>query len=130
MFSILLTSTIAPNHLLVLLLTLIALASIFPLIVLVEMVILQLMRWGKFKSCIKAAIQVNGATFFIGIILVFIVPKPELWQLLIFLVLAILIEATLLNHLKPNTPQANWTVSILSNLVSYTILILPAFQFQ
>jgi hypothetical protein len=130
MFSMLPQATTPPNPFLMFALTLVALATIFPLIVVCEVVVFQIMRWGKFRVCLKAAAQVNAASSAIGLGLMLLIPRPEVWQLLIFLVLAIVIEALLLNRIKPGARKANWTVSLLANAISYIVLILPAFRFQ
>jgi hypothetical protein len=130
MFSLLPQTPTPPNPFLLLGLTLLALATIFPLIVVCEVVVFQIMRWGAFRACLKAAAQVNAVSSAIGLGLMLLAPRPNVWQLLIFLALSIVMEALLLNRIKPGASKANWIVSLLANAVSYIVLILPAFRFQ
>lgn len=111
-------------------LTLMALTMLLPLIVVFEVIAFQLMRWGPLRACVKTAVQVNAITFVIGLALTFLVPKPNLWQLLIYLAFAIVTEALLLTRIKPGSTRLSWSVSILANAISYIVLILPAFRFQ
>jgi hypothetical protein len=43
--------------------------------------------------------------------------------------IAVLLEGLVLNQLKPGARQLNWLVTVLANLVSFLILILPVFFF-
>lgn len=54
-------------------------------------------------------------------------PQPEIRNLLISWFLLVVIEGGVLNRISPGTPGYNWFVAAVANLVSYLILILPAF---
>ncbi len=113
----------------VLLLTALSLASFFPLIVLVEYVALQLLGWGKFRACLKAAFRMNLISYVVSILLMLFVPQPTTWQLLLNLALTIGIETGVLNLLKRNAWKSNLKAAIIANVASYIIWILPAFRF-
>jgi hypothetical protein len=130
MFSSLFNAPLPPHPALIVLLTLVALAALFPLIVITEVIVYQLMRWGRLRECVATAAKVNALTFVVGVAGTLLAPQPALWQLLVFLGLATSLEAFLLQRIRPNAAKANWTVAILANVLSYVVLILPAFQFR
>ncbi|MFZ6030911.1 MAG: hypothetical protein ACOYYS_24655 [Chloroflexota bacterium] len=130
MFSIFFEPTTPANPLLLLLLTLVTLITVYLLIVVAEASVYQWMGWGNLRACIKTAAQVNTLTFLVGVALMLIFPKPALWHLLVFLLVAVTVEALWLTRIRPDRPRANWTVSIVANAVSYMVLILPPFLAQ
>jgi hypothetical protein len=130
MFSMLPQATQPTNPFLLFGLTIVVLALIYPLIVICEVVVYQLRRWGTFRDCLKTAALVNAVSSAMGVVLMLVVPRPATWQLFIFLAMAIAIEAVLLNRIRPGQSKANWTLAIWANGVSYVVLILPAFRFQ
>jgi len=112
------------------LLTLLSLFSILPLVVLVEYVVIQLLRWGKFRQTLGAAIKMNLVSFIVGLALMLMIPEPDTWQLLLFLGVAIVIETGILAMLKKGVLRENLVAAVLANGVSYIVLILPAFRFR
>jgi hypothetical protein len=113
-----------------LVLTILALLVIFLLIGLVEMVVLQLLGWGKTRRAMRASLIMNGISTPAGIILILLVPRPTRAELLVGWAIAVLIEGTILMRIKPGATRQNWLAAILANLASYLLLILPAFMFR
>ncbi len=112
------------------LLTSLAFVILILMIALVEMVALQLIRWGDLRQSMKASLTMNLISSAAGILLLFIVRKPGLGDLLAAWVLFVLIEGSVLIRLRPGMTRYNWLAAVVANLASYLILILPAFLYR
>jgi ABC-type microcin C transport system permease subunit YejE len=106
------------------------LCIVYTLILLVETVVLQLMRWGAFRQSVIAALAMNLASILIGIILLALVPQFGFYSLLIALILSTLVEGAVLTQLKRDALGYNFLVALAANLASYLILLLPAFYYS
>jgi hypothetical protein len=116
----------ASTSVLMLLLGLVLLILVVLLIVVIESVILQLLRWGNFKRSLSGALWMNAVSSFVGLPFVLLVPRFGYPSLLIGWTLTVVIEALVLTRLKPETKRQNWVISIIANITSYLILILPS----
>jgi len=130
MFSILPAFSADSNLILFTILTFVALLMVYAMIVIIEVAVLQIMRWGEFRSCLKAGALMNIVSFLVGFGLMLLVPKPALWHLFIFMIIATLIEGIILGRFKPGSLKQNWLTALIANLASLIILLVPAFMFQ
>lgn len=99
------------------------------LIILFEGVVMQLLRWGTFRQSIKAAAVMNLASVLVWLLMIGLVGQLGIIALLMGLLLSILIESAVLIRLEPGQTRYNIFVVIVANLVSYLVLLLPAFMF-
>lgn len=113
-----------------LLLTTLAFATLYPLIVLTELVALQLLRWGKFRACLDVSWKMNALTFILGVALLMIYPEPNAGYLLIYLTISVVLETGVLSWLKRGALRRNLTAALIANAASYILLIVPAFLFH
>jgi len=97
--------------------------------VVIETAVYQLLNWGPFQTCLRAAFLVNLASALL--IAAGLMSMQRLGWLGVTgsALIAVLIEGFILNRLKAGARQLNWLVSILANLASFLILILPVFFF-
>ncbi|OGO36217.1 MAG: hypothetical protein A2W35_10120 [Chloroflexi bacterium RBG_16_57_11] len=100
---------------------------LFLLIVLVEMVALQLLRWGDFKASLKAAVWMNLASTLLGLVLLWLVPALGLLGIAIAWALSVLIEWLVLMRLHPGENRRNLMLAAVANLASYGLLIVPSY---
>jgi hypothetical protein len=110
--------------------TIVALIIMFCLIVIVESAVLQLMRWGAFRRSLSGSFWMNLASTLIGFIFLALVPTLGLLGLLIAWAASVGIEAVVLMRIKPGERRHNWIVSLVANLVSYLVLLLPTYYFS
>lgn len=95
------------------------------LIIVIESTVLQLMSWGDFRRSLTGAFWANSASALVGFVFLLFVPRFGRWPLILSWALTVLIEALVLIRLKPEAKSKNWLVSVVANLVSYLIVILP-----
>lgn len=100
---------------------------LFLLIVLVETVALQLLRWGDFKRSLKASFWMNLASTVVGLFFLWLVPALGLVSILIAWALSALIEWVVLVRLQRNESRLNLMVAVVANLASYLLLIVPSY---
>ncbi len=100
---------------------------LFSLIVLVESVVLQVLRWGSFKRSVRGSFWMNLASTLAGFLVLSMVPKWGFIGLIIAWALSVLIEWAVLAHFRPGEKRYTLSVSASANLVSYLLLILPAY---
>ena len=100
---------------------------LFLLIVLVETVALQLLRWGDFKSSLKASVLMNLASTLLGLVLLWLVPALGFLGIAIAWALSVLIEWLVLMRLKRGENQRNLILATVANLASYVLLIVPSY---
>jgi hypothetical protein len=100
---------------------------LFLLIVLVETVALQLLRWGDFKRSAKASILMNLASTVLGLLFLWLVPALGFLGILIAWALSALIEWLVLRRLQPGEDRLNLIAALVANLASYMLLIVPSY---
>lgn len=111
-------------------LTFLAVVILIMLIALVEMVALQLLRWGNTRQSIQASLMMNLSSSVAWLLMLVLFSQPNIWILLVAWLIMVAIEGGVLTRLRPGTPGYNWFVAAMANLASYLILILPAFLFR
>ena len=97
--------------------------------VVIETAVFQLLNWGTFQACLRAAFLVNLASALLITAGLMSLQRLGWLGVTVSAVIAMLLEGRVLNRLKPGTQQLNWIVAILANLASFLILILPVFFF-
>jgi hypothetical protein len=112
------------------LLTALSIAILILLITLVEMVALQLLRWGNTRQSMRASLMMNLTSSVVGILLLVLFPQPNVRHLLVAWPILFIVEGIVLSRIRPETIRFNWFAAAIANLASYIILILPAFLFR
>jgi hypothetical protein len=100
---------------------------LFLLIVLVETVALQLLRWGDFKSSLKASTFMNLASTLLGLVFLWLVPALGFLGIAIAWALSVLIEWLVLMRLNRGENRRNLILAAVANLASYVLLIVPSY---
>ena len=103
------------------------LVLLFSLIVLVESVVLQVLRWGSFKRSLRGSFWMNLASTLIGFLVLSLVPRLGFAGLLIAWAASVLIEWAILARYQPGEKRYTFSLAMSANLVSYLLLILPAY---
>jgi hypothetical protein len=103
------------------------LVLLFSLIVLVESVVLQVSRWGSFKRSLRGSFWMNLASTLAGFLLLSLVPRLGFLGLLIAWTISVLIEWAVLARFQPGQKRYTFSLAASANLVSYLLLILPAY---
>jgi len=119
------TDTMAP-----IILYLLTLFIVLLLTALIETVALQLMRWGTFKQCIRAALVMNLASLIGWILMLVIVPQFGFAGLLLAILFSTVIEWGVLARMKRGVAAYNFLAALAANLASYLIILLPAFLYS
>lgn len=100
---------------------------LFLLILLVETIALQLLRWGDFKSSLKASFWMNLASTLIGLLFLWLVPALGWLGIFIAWALSVLIEWLVLMRLRRGENRRNLILATIANLASYLLLIVPSY---
>lgn len=109
---------------------LVAICLLTLLIALIEAVVLTLLKWNIFPRSLLAAAITNIASSLVGgLLLIFLQDLPLIWVVITFL-LSVVIEAAILVRIQPGAGRRAWLLSLLANLASYLLLILPAYLFS
>jgi hypothetical protein len=103
------------------------LVLLFSLIVLVESVVLQVLRWGSFKRSLRGSFWMNLVSTLAGFLVLSQVPRLGFWGVLIAWAMSVLIEWAVLVRFQPGEKRYTFSLSISANAVSYLLLILPAY---
>jgi hypothetical protein len=103
------------------------LVLLFALIVLVESVVLQVLRWGSFKRSLRGSFWMNLASTLVGFLVLSLVPRLGFIGLLIAWALSVLIEWLVLARFQPGEQRYTLSLAGSANVVSYLLLILPAY---
>jgi hypothetical protein len=103
------------------------LVLLFSLIVLVESVVLQVLRWGSFKRSLRGSFWMNLASTLVGFLVLWLVPRLGFIGLLIAWAVSVLIEWAILARSRPGEKRYTLNLALSANLVSYLLLILPAY---
>jgi hypothetical protein len=109
---------------------LLTLLIVLLLTVLIETIALQLMRWGDFKGCLRAALVMNLASIVIWFIMLVMVPQLGLAGLLLAFLLSTVIEWGVLARMRRGVVAYNFLAALVANLASYLIILLPAFLYS
>jgi hypothetical protein len=121
------TGTAAPYLLLVF--GFLALIVINLLIAVIEGVTLTLLSWNPFRISMTISFIMNIISGIVnGILLVFLQRSPFVWLPVSF-VLSLMIEVFVMTYFKRQTFRQNSIFILIANLVSYIVLILPAYYF-
>ena len=99
------------------------------LIALVEGVILALLKWASFGQSLVSSLVANLISTFITVLLMVWVRQTHLWTLAIGWLISLLIDAWILHQFKRQPARRTLLSSMLANLVSYILLILPSFYY-
>jgi hypothetical protein len=100
------------------------------LIALIETVILTLLGWQEFRKSLVVSIIMNLASGIVGGILLVFVPRPTVMGLVIAMILSIIIEAGIMTRFRPNVIRLTLLSVILANILSYAIVIFPAYYYS
>jgi hypothetical protein len=111
-------------------LTIGALVVFFCLIVVIESAVLQWMRWGTFRRSLKGSFLMNLASTLFGFAVLSLVPRLGLLGILFAYVLSVFIESLVLIKMKPGERRRNVIISLVANLASYLVLVLPTFIYS
>jgi hypothetical protein len=121
------TGTAAPYLLLVF--GFLALIVINLLIAVIEGVTLTLLSWNPFRISMTISFIMNIISGIVnGILLVYLQHSPFVWLPVSF-VLSLMIEVFVMTYFKRQTFRQNSIFILIANLVSYIVLILPAYYF-
>ncbi len=99
------------------------------LIILLEGLVLWRLKWGGLLRSLLASFVMNLVTSILGIGVVPFTTQIGFWGVLIDFGLSILCEGAILMLFKRNSVLENWRVALISNCVSYLLIILPLFFF-
>jgi hypothetical protein len=100
---------------------------LFLLIILIETVVLQLLRWGDFKRSAKASFWMNLASTVAGLLFLWLVPALGFLGIFIAWALSVLIEWLVLMRLNRGENRRNLILALVANLASYVLLIVPSY---
>ena len=91
-----------------------------------ESIVMFLLKWDKYGRSLLASLLMNVTSTIFGGILVAIgaLYSSFIWLAAAF-VLSVLIEGGILLLMKRGAARQNWIASLLSNIVSYVLIILP-----
>lgn len=99
------------------------------LISLLEGVVLTILGWDAFGNCVRASFLINIIPTIIALVFISLVPLG--WTAIgVALLFSILVDGALLARIKPGMLLKNYINSILINLVSYAIIIAPAYMMR
>jgi hypothetical protein len=106
-----------------------ALVIVDILIALVEGVVLTLLRWNPFRTCLTVSLIMNVLSGILnGVLLILFQRAPVIWLPVSF-GLAFFIDVFILTYFKRTAFARNSLYALLVNLASYVLLILPAYYF-
>jgi hypothetical protein len=100
---------------------------LFLLIVLVETAALQLLHWGDFKRSLRASFWMNLASTLVGLFFLWLVPALGWLGIFVAWALSVLIEWLVLTRLHPSEVRLNIMATLIANLASYLLLIVPSY---
>jgi hypothetical protein len=99
------------------------------LVAVIEGVILTLLSWHPFRLSMMVSFIMNIISGIVnGILLVLLQRTPFIWLPVSFL-LALIIEVFVMTYFKRDAFRRNLLLAFLANLVSYILIILPAYYF-
>ncbi len=99
------------------------------LIAVIEGVTLTLLSWNPFRISMTVSFIMNIISGIVnGILLVFLQRSPFVWLPVSF-VISLIIEVSVMTYFKREAFRQNSIFILIANLVSYILLILPAYYF-
>ncbi|MFM8323216.1 MAG: hypothetical protein ACKOC5_20075 [Chloroflexota bacterium] len=102
-------------------------AVLLALIITFETTALQWMRWGSFRTCLKHAAIANLVSCLAGFASLYLVVVLGMLGIGLSWAVSLLIEGFALGRLQPAERGRAYRVALAANLVSYLLLILPAY---
>jgi len=103
-----------------------ALTVLTLIISVVESIVMLLLKWDKFGRSLWASLLMNvTSTIFGGVLIALGVFSDSYIWLAVAFVLSVLIEGGVLMLMKRGAARQNWIASLVANLVSYLLIILP-----
>jgi hypothetical protein len=106
-----------------------ALLVIDLLIALVQGVTLTLLKWYPFRTSLLVSIIMNIITGIInGILLILLQQVPFAWLPVSFLI-SLLLDTFIMTYFKRDAMPKNFMYALIANVVSYLLLILPAYYY-
>ncbi len=112
------------------LLLLAALIVFFFLIVQIESVVLQLLKWGDGKRSWWASFRMNLVSAIAVFYCLSQIPRLGLLGLLISGIFSIVVEGLVLARLNHGERRYAWLAAGLANLASFLVLLLPTYLFS
>jgi hypothetical protein len=103
------------------------LCVLFFLIVFLEAVALQWLKWAAFRPALRASFFMNLVSTLVGFLVLAFVNSLGVVGLAISWALSVLIEGDVLMLLRRDGGRQNWRAALVANLASYLILLLPAY---
>lgn len=100
------------------------------LIALIEAVILTILRWEEFRKSLVISIIMNVISGIMGGVLLVLVPHPTILGLVFAMILSMIIEGFIMFKFRPEVLRLTLFVVILANILSYGIVIFPAFFYS
>lgn len=100
------------------------------LIAVIETVVLTILGWGDFRKSLAISIIMNIASGIVGGFLLVIFPQPSIESLVIAMIITILIEWGVMSRFQVNRTLLTLFAVLLANLISYAIIIFPAFFYS
>ena len=100
------------------------------LLALIEAGVLVSLKWGNFRRSLKASVSMNLTSTLFGVGVVLVATRGltlvSIWvAVACAFFLCVLIEGGILMLLKREATLLNWVVSLVANLTSYFLVILP-----
>lgn len=96
------------------------------IISIIESVAMLLLKWDKFGRSLWASLLMNvTSTIFGGVLIALGLFSDSYIWLAVAFVLSVLIEGGVLMLMKRGAARQNWIASLVANLVSYLLIILP-----
>jgi hypothetical protein len=128
-FALLLQITGSASGFLLLLLGFLALLVVDLIVALIEGVSLTLLRWNPFRISLFVALIMNLVSGVInGMLLILLQRSPLVWLPVSYFI-SILIDGFILMFFKRHALLQDGLFAVLVNLISYVLLILPAYYF-
>ncbi len=107
-----------------------ALVVFFFLIVQIESVVLQLLKWGDGKSSWWASFRMNLVSAVVVFFCLSQIPRLGMFGLLISGIFSIIVESLVLARLNRGETRYAWLAAGLANLASFLVLLLPTYLFS
>lgn len=106
------------------------LCLVISLIAVVETVVLTLVGWGDFRISLRISTLMNIASGIVGGILLVLFPQPSVQSIVIAMAISILIEGLIMTRFQQNTVLLTILAVFLANMISYGIIIFPAYFYS
>ena len=97
-------------------------------VVVLEAFLLNLLRWEEHRVCLRAALIAN--LWSTPAALIFLIFTPSWNSITVAGLLSSAIEGFILYRRQPRLRWANWVYALLANLVSYVVVIGPAYMMR